>query len=46
MAFWKSCPVYVSGTIHKDFVPVRRVGLNSSKIYTRRIKNLPIVKQN
>ena len=38
MAFWKSCPVYVSGTIHEDFVPVRKVWLDLSKNHTRRIK--------
>ena len=38
MAFWKSCPVYVSGTIHKDFVPVCKVGHNLLKNHTHRIK--------
>ena len=39
MAFWKSCPVYVSGTIHQDFVPVHKVGLDLSKNHTHRKKN-------
>ena len=38
MAFWKSCPVYVSGTIHKDFVPVLKVGPNLSKKYPNDLK--------
>ena len=40
MAFRKSYPVYVSGSSHNDFVPVRIVELKLSKIYTL-IKKYP-----